>query len=161
MPNEMNEEEIRAKSSDPSSLSEDELRFAIERDMLSPVQLLELGLAEPRQIQAVLRGEEVYDPSTMPYSGNYLNLTEDEVKLIEERRRQAEEAPTPEIKVSSAIEEEDEDEDLPPYSEWTNKELRAEIAQRNEGRDDSDKLPYGDNKEALVSTLEADDNAGQ
>lgn len=37
-------------------------------------------------------------------------------------------------------------------------DLRAEIAKRNEGRDEADRLTDEGNKAALVAVLEADDN---
>jgi hypothetical protein len=40
----------------------------------------------------------------------------------------------------------------------TNDELRAEIARRNEGRDEADLLSTEGNKADLIATLEADDN---
>lgn len=59
--------------------------------------------------------------------------------------------------------EEDEDEGLSPEdyaspdTATTNRELRAEISRRNEGRADEDKIPLGDNKAELVAALQADD----
>lgn len=45
----------------------------------------------------------------------------------------------------------------PAYGEWTAKELKAEIAARNENRADDDQLPATGNKAALVAVLEQDD----
>jgi len=47
------------------------------------------------------------------------------------------------------------------YSAWTNDELRGEIAGRNEGRADEDKLSLEGKKADLIATLEADDAAGE
>lgn len=61
------------------------------------------------------------------------------------------------------VEEEDEEEQAErltgDYSEATGPALKAEIAARNEGRDDDAKLSASGNKAALVAVLEADDAA--
>lgn len=44
------------------------------------------------------------------------------------------------------------------YSSQKVADLRAEIAKRNEGREEADLLSDEGNKAALVATLEADDN---
>jgi hypothetical protein len=54
--------------------------------------------------------------------------------------------------VAEVVEEDD-------YNNWTNKELKAEIDSRNEGRPDDEKLSVGANKAELVATLVADDEA--
>lgn len=43
------------------------------------------------------------------------------------------------------------------YGSLPNDRLRELIDERNEGREDSDKLPKSGNKDALVAVLEADD----
>lgn len=50
---------------------------------------------------------------------------------------------------------EDEDGD---YSSLKVADLKAEIAKRNEGREEADQIPFDGNKVALVAALEADDN---
>lgn len=45
------------------------------------------------------------------------------------------------------------------YADLTNKQLKAVIDGRNEGREDDAKIAKGSNKDALVSALEADDAA--
>lgn len=53
----------------------------------------------------------------------------------------------------------DEDAEDVSYEDMTNKQLRAEIARRNEGRAEEDKLSLEGKKPDLVATLEADDEA--
>ena len=43
------------------------------------------------------------------------------------------------------------------YATWTVVDLKAEIAARNDGRDDAEKIPTDGNKADLVAALEADD----
>jgi len=45
------------------------------------------------------------------------------------------------------------------YANAKNDDLRAEIARRNEDRDEDDQLPLTGNKQALIDVLEADDEA--
>lgn len=48
--------------------------------------------------------------------------------------------------------------DAAEYDEWSVNELREEIANRNEGRDEDDRIvPGGRNKDDLVAALLADD----
>lgn len=56
-------------------------------------------------------------------------------------------------------EEDEEDEGLDPddYETTSNDDLRAEIARRNEGRDEADQLSMEGRKANLIATLEADD----
>lgn len=60
-------------------------------------------------------------------------------------------------------EEEEDDDDLSevPYTDkrWTNDRLRAEIAGRNEDRDEAAQLSLEGKKEDLIRTLEADDES--
>lgn len=52
-------------------------------------------------------------------------------------------------------------EDATGYEAKTVAELKAEIAGRNEGREDEAKIPASGNKPDLVAALEADDAASQ
>lgn len=58
-------------------------------------------------------------------------------------------------------EEDEEDEGLDPddYETTSNYDLRAEIARRNEGRDEADQLSMEGRKADLIATLEADDES--
>jgi hypothetical protein len=50
------------------------------------------------------------------------------------------------------------DDEMPDdYNDWGVKDLRAEIAARNEDRDEESQMPLTGNKDALVAVLEADD----
>lgn len=51
------------------------------------------------------------------------------------------------------VTEDDEDEELPPYSEWTNENLRAELVER--------KLSLDGKKADMVARLEEDDAKAQ
>lgn len=134
---------------DPAELSDEDLRYAIERGMLSEVQLLELGLDTPDKVRSVLNGDEVpVDPADRPYSGNHMVLTDDEIALIERRRAKAEAdakaGKVPTIKVASA--EADEEEEPESYDEgWTNDSRREELARRG--------LSVDGNKDELISRL--------
>lgn len=48
--------------------------------------------------------------------------------------------------------------DAPSYDDLTIPELKAEIARRNEGRDEDTQIPAAGKKPALVAALVADDN---
>lgn len=155
--------------SDPSALDKVDLARAIERDLLSPAQLVDLGLDTPDKVQAALRHDEpAWNPASVEASGNHLTLTEEEVELIRQRREKAENAPTPKIRTSDAVndddDEDDDDEDEalePPYDDHTNDALRGEIVRRNEGRDEESKLSVSGNKAELIETLENDDAANE
>ena len=132
---------------DPGSLSDDDLRYALERNMLSESQLADLGLDNPDKVRAVLNGDErPVNPLDRPYSGNHMVLTDEEIALIERRREKNEAAAnaveTPAIKVPNA-EADDEAED---YDEgWTNNERREELARRD--------LSVEGNKQELIDRL--------
>jgi hypothetical protein len=93
------------------------------------LELLDDGLNPPEQFQGARLGDTVDDPT-----------------LVQLGEQEGEDYG-------------DEEEELPPYTDkyWTNDRLRAEIAGRNEDRDEGDRLSLEGNKEALISTLEADD----
>lgn len=57
---------------------------------------------------------------------------------------------------NSEVPDEEDDEDL-PYDQRTADDLRAEIAARNEDRDEDSQLPLTGRKAELIETLEADD----
>lgn len=48
--------------------------------------------------------------------------------------------------------------DQPSAGDPTVAELKAEIARRNEGRDEADQIPASGNKSDLIAALKADDN---
>lgn len=50
-------------------------------------------------------------------------------------------------------------EDVSVYADWKAADLKAEIASRNEGRDDDAKLPVKGKNADLIAALEADDAA--
>jgi len=157
MTTEMTPEEVKSKAEKRgvNHLSKDEVRFGLEYDLFTESQIVDdLGLDTPAKVQAVLAGDDPFDPAMVQASGNHLTLTEEEVKLIERRRKRAENEDPPTIKVGTAV-----DEEGGSYEDMTNDELRTEIASRNESRDEANKLSIDGRKADLVDTLEADDSA--
>jgi hypothetical protein len=141
--------------SDAGSLEDDDLQYAVQRDMLTREQLEEVGLDTPEKVAAFLAGDRV-DPADKPYSGNHLVLSDEEVALIEKRRAKAEaeaDATKAEdrIKVSTAVDEDEDEEETGDYEGWTNDDLRAELASRD--------LSVDGNKADLLARLQEDDAA--
>lgn len=125
-------------------LNQDEVRFALEYDLLTESQIVtDLGLDSPKKVQAVLAGGEVFDPASVQASGNHMTLTPEEEALIERRRERAESGkePQPKIKVSTANAD---------YEEMRNNDLRSELADRG--------LSVDGRKEDLVARLVRSDN---
>lgn len=62
-------------------------------------------------------------------------------------------------KLTQGVEDEDDGEyEEIPYDKWKNDELIAEIRERNEGRDEAEKIPEdGKVKADFITALEADD----
>lgn len=48
--------------------------------------------------------------------------------------------------------------DIPGYDDQTVVELKAEIARRNQGRDEANQIPASGSKPELIAALTADDN---
>lgn len=140
--------------SDLSALSEEDLIYAHQRNLIDDEQLAkavgedEFELAESIHKQ----GGQPTPLEEVAHTGdaNTAGLTTEQLERELERRRAREARET----ASAAGDEEDEELD---YSTMSNDELRAEIARRNEGREDEDKLDLTGRKAELIAVLEEDD----
>lgn len=70
----------------------------------------------------------------------------------ENTRPREEKAKAPQVQSTQDNEPEGDEDDVPPYTEWTNEELRAELADRG--------LSTEGKKADLVARLEEDDSQG-
>jgi hypothetical protein len=174
--------EIERERIESGSLSEDEIRYLQERDRLpanytkvatgqfqaTPVEStantgtvatmttedLEAELERRRVMQEAAGGG--FHESTVP--GVHIPTRKDAMHVAPNGGT-PEALRTPGSGVASTVQTEDDDEDDGEYGDWTNNELRAEIARRNDGREEADKLSLDGKKADLIATLEADDEA--
>ena len=138
------------KSGGVASLEKDDIIYLLQRDQLTNDELNELGLDSPQRVQAYLRHPDEVRPEDLPYSGNTMVLTEEEIAMIQQRRAEGAVKAGPTIDVQeSVVPDEGEETD---YDEgWTNDERRAELASRG--------LDTDGNKQELIDRLKADDEA--
>lgn len=145
---------------DTKSLSDDDKLYLAQRGQL-PTDVM--SVEDQRAMLAdSLEGLSLSDRANTG-TVNVTGLTTEELQAELERR--SAEAPKDPRKLFSdesgttADEdenEEDDDEEV-DYSSMKNDDLRAEIARRNEGRAEEDKLSLDGKKPDLIATLEADD----
>jgi len=128
------------------SLSDDDLFYLAQRD--NAEALAEL---ESRGLTLAFGGPPSIDQ--VPHTGD-ANTRGETIEELEARlaRMKAEQGSE-----SDDDEEDEEDEEELDYASMSNDDLRAEIARRNEGRDEADQLSLEGRKADLIATLEADD----
>lgn len=144
--------------SDLSTLSDDDLYYLHTRGEISTAELANNLGTTSKQVASGLKqmlGAKP-NPDDVAHTGdaNTRGLTKEEHEAqVAALRGEADEEEG----------EEGDDEPIvsPPYDAAgvTNDHLRAEIARRNEGRDEDDQLSLDGNKASLIETLEADDEA--
>lgn len=141
--------------SDLSALSEDDLIYAHQRNLINDEQLAEATGNDEFEL-----AEQIHQSGGKPTpleevantgDANTGGLTIEQLERELERRRAQEARNQPDA------EEDDEDAITAPYEAYSNNELRGEISRRNQGRAEEDQLSLDGKKVDLVATLEADD----
>lgn len=113
---------------------------------------------EPRTSEPVVAPTisdlQTEEPPKAPEPGTFLSVHPDQVGFIAGTEGEV------------STEDAEADDEVPPYEEWDKADLEAEVARRNEGRDEDDQIvPEGTGKSGgvvkadLVTALEADDEA--
>lgn len=140
------------------------------------IYLIQRGLM-PTSVMSVQEQRKLVDPDLASLSleerantgdVNTDNLSIEQLEELLEARRAAEvkdprELMKPAGEAAATRDGDDEDESdgeplEPPYDQYTNAQLRAELDRRNEDRDEDEKLPLSGSKAELVSRLEEDDS---
>lgn len=141
--------------SDLKALEADDLKYLHDRNQITDEQLAEALGASVKDVRNALQSRSSIPLEDRPNTGdaNTINLTKEEYEAL--------------LAKASGASDEDENEDdssdeglEPPYDREgiTNDMLRAEIARRNEDRDEDDQLSLSGKKEDLIATLEEDDD---
>lgn len=166
---------IEQERIDAGDLSEDEIIYLAQRD--------KLPAAAAEKAEVVLRARRLLASSPpqlndLPNTGdvNTLRVTREDLlalglEVLETEDNPPEQfdsafagqrppgAPTPTEGTAQPLPEDDEEEeeDDRPYSEWSKRELAAEIHRRNQSKDEDGKIPLSGNHGDLAARLEADD----
>jgi hypothetical protein len=140
---------------DLSQLSEDDLKYLHDRNQITDEQLAE---ATGRDEDEVV--EEITDAG--PHKGQPLEEVANtgDANTAGLSKEQHEKSVAKMTKQQAPSDDGGDDGEAiasPPYDQNTNENLRAEIARRNESREEDDQLPLSGRKEDLVATLEEDD----
>lgn len=123
-------------TSDLSKLSEEELLYLADRGRLTAEQEAEYGIKPSR------RGGRQEDAPTLGDNTGDVGT--------------ADGAPI----VGGSVPNDGSDEPVPPYEEWSKKDLQAEIDRRNEDREEENKIPRSGTIAELADRLTEDDNEG-
>lgn len=151
---------------DPTAknLSDDDKRYLVQRGLVSDSTM-------PVSEQRKLVDPDLPSLEDRANTGdvNTANLSIEDLERLLKAKRAEQDAVEPKSLFGSASgatpeEEDDEDEDeeiSAPYDGYVKSQLSAEIARRNEGRDEDDQITVEPpaNKAEFIAALEADDEA--
>jgi len=134
--------------SNPSKLSDDDLRYLEDRGRL------------PRGIESIRAKEQNNDRPGLPDNTGDVGTADDDAVREAEAARAAAERREAELReeLDRLKEQLEGPAELPDaYEDWSKEQLLTEVKSRNEGRPPEERLPTSGNKAQLIELLAADD----